>query len=83
MKRRIWVVGGSIGAVVLLVLAMVSTIVSARVVESKELRSSIIHSFRDKIADSFWAPGDIIFMIRLIIFAFILMTTAFFSGHYG
>ncbi|MCX6665411.1 MAG: hypothetical protein NT038_05055 [Euryarchaeota archaeon] len=76
MKRRMWVVWGSVGAVVLLVLAMFPSAVGTQIVKSNEKRINLIQSIRDRISKHEWAPGDIIMAIIL----FIVITIGFLKG---
>lgn len=80
MKRK-WVIGGSVGAGVLLVLVMLTTVVSAQTVKSNEIRTNLIKIIRDKKINANLAVGGIIDSFRFMIFVFLLIITAFFSGN--
>ena len=68
MKGRMMVVGGSIGAVALLVLAMFPTIVSAQTVKSNEIRSNIFQHFKDRTNNNLWYPGYIfLYILNMLI----------------
>ena len=60
MKRRIWVVGGSMGAGILLVLAMFPTVVSAQTMNLNERQTDIFQHLKEKMKDTDWKPGDIL-----------------------
>jgi hypothetical protein len=72
MKKRIWVVGGSIGAVALLVLAMFPTIVGAQTVKPNESQVNIFQHIKNKIADRLWIPGELLAILFDILISFIL-----------
>jgi len=78
MKKRIWVVGGSIGAGVILVLAILSTVVSAQIVKTDEKKVNIFQQIREKIENLFWQPGQL-FAILVYLFILILL----FSIYWG
>ena len=59
MKRSI-TVGGSVGAGVLLVLAMLTTVVCAQTIKSNEIRTNIFQQIKEKIKNNDWKPGDIL-----------------------
>ena len=80
MKKKI-VVGGSIGVVVLLMLAMFPAVVSAQTIESNESQRNVFQYFIEKIKNKNLDLGGLIDAIRLVIFWFIIVTTLFFSGH--
>ena len=73
MKKRIWVVGGSMGAGVILVLAMLSTVVSAQTVKSTEVRTNIAQYFKDKISNNNSTQDCIFVSIFAFIVAFFLI----------
>ena len=79
MKRRMWVVGGSIETVVLLILAMLPTVVSTQVVKSNEIKANVFQHFIEKNKNNNWAPGDIITSIILLIVITIIF---FMSGQF-
>ncbi|MFH1101187.1 MAG: hypothetical protein V1726_04025 [Methanobacteriota archaeon] len=79
MKRKmVWV--GSVGAGVILVLAMLSSVVGAETIKSDEKRTNLIQFVIDKIAKNNLPSGGIIDTIQLLIFAIILITIAFLQG---
>ena len=80
MKRTL-VVGGSIGVVVLLMLAMFPAVVSAQTIESNESQRNVFQYFIEKIKNKNLDLGGLIDAIRLVIFWFIIVTTLFFCGH--
>jgi len=57
MKKTI-IMMGSVGAGVLLILAMFSMVVSAQTVKSNEIRTNILQKIKDKIEDKLWIPGE-------------------------
>ena len=69
--KRLLVVGGSIGASVILVLAMFPTVVSAQTVKSNEMKTNIVQQIKERIKDLVWEPGDII--LTLIILMMVLI----------
>jgi hypothetical protein len=80
--KRILVVGGSIGAIILIVFAMIPSIASGHVVQLNEKKINIINSVKDKILNNDFELNGIIDTIYIIIIVFILITNAFLSGHY-
>lgn len=64
--KRMLVVGGSVGVGVLLVLAMLTSVVSAQAVKSDEKRTNVFQQIKEKMENN-WVPGDIISSIFLLI----------------
>jgi len=80
MKRK-WIIGGCVGAGVLLILAMFPSIVHAQTLNFKETRTNIIKVVRDKIIKNNLVQGGIIDTILTLIFMFFLFLEAFLTGH--
>ncbi|MCX6666525.1 MAG: hypothetical protein NT038_10805 [Euryarchaeota archaeon] len=59
MKKGL-IVAGSIGAGVLLILALFPTVVCAQTVKSNEAQTNIIQQLKEKIKNTDWKPGDIL-----------------------
>jgi len=59
MKRKLIFVG-SVGAGILLVLAMFPTIVSAQAIKPNEIQTNILQQIKEKIKNNDWKPGDIL-----------------------
>ena len=79
--RRFLIVGGSVGAGVILVLAMLSTVVSAQTAKTDEKRNILIQSICNKIKNNNWASSGIIDNFLILIFMIFLFLEAFLTGH--
>ena len=73
-------VGGSIGAAVLIVLAMVPSIVSAQKIKTDEKRINYIKNFKDKL-ENIGPLRYFILVIYAMIFGILLIINTFLSGH--
>jgi len=71
MKKRIWVVGGSFGAGVILVLAMLAPVIGAQTVKINEKRINVFQQIKQKIENILWQPGDLLAVILLAILVFL------------
>ncbi|MCX6666527.1 MAG: hypothetical protein NT038_10815 [Euryarchaeota archaeon] len=60
MQRRILMVSGSIGAGVLLILALFPAVVSAQTINLNERQTNIFQQIKEKIKNTDWKPGDIL-----------------------
>ena len=65
MKRKIAV--GSIGAIIIILLASFSSVVSAQSTKPNEMRASIFQQIREKIIKSSFDPGALLYFIFLFI----------------
>lgn len=63
MKKII--VLGSMGAGVLLILSMMTTVVGAQTVKSNEVQTNILQQIKEKIKNNDWKPGDILHIQHL------------------
>ena len=77
--KRIWVVGGSVGAGVILILAMLTSVVSAQTMKSNEVRTNIIQYLRDIISKN-RSNQDCIITIGYFIFLFFLFLDGVLRG---
>ena len=75
--KRTMLVGGSIGAGVILVLAMLSSVVSAQTIKSDEIRTNIIQHFRDVVSKNNSAQDCIL----AFIIGFLFFLEAFLQGY--
>ena len=71
------IVMGSVGAGMLLVLAMFSAIVSAQTLKSNEIQTNVFQQIREKITNGGWQPGEI---IGFLAYLFILLLILIFSN---
>jgi len=57
MKGKLMLVG-SVGAGVLLILALFPAVVSAQSIKSNEMKTNILQQIKEKIKNTDWKPGD-------------------------
>jgi UPF0716 family protein affecting phage T7 exclusion len=82
MKSRLWVVGGSIGAAVLILLAIVPTIVGAQAIKTNKIQTSIVQQIKEKMIKTDRTPtGIIIDSILIVILMILSIIDAWLSGH--
>ncbi|MCX6665357.1 MAG: hypothetical protein NT038_04765 [Euryarchaeota archaeon] len=79
MTKKILI--GSIGIIFLLVFVSFTSVVGAQTIKINEKRTTLIQYIRDKIKHNDWAQGGIIDTIAFMIFAFLVMMSAFLKGY--
>ena len=80
MRTRIMVVGGSLGAGVLIVLAMfLTTVVSAQPIKSKIIKTPIFQNLTEIIENN-WEPGPILGFIALILLTIYFLSIGAYWG---
>ena len=79
MKGRKWIIGGSIGAGVLLILALFPAVVSAQTVKTSEIKTNILQQIKEKIKENDWKPGN---SLNIALLKDVMKDSGWFPGLY-
>ena len=78
IMKRIFVVGGSMVVGIILVLAMLTTSVSAQTVKSDEVQANIFQNIKNKISNNIWFPGE---FLGILLYILIVLIVQFSLNH--